>query len=97
MKPHKHSEVIKEFIYGKECEYYIPYADKWEKINFLSDFDNMDKVRVKPEPLIHEEYVIFYNDGRWSSYVCQQEVPKNVRQIKTTYHDCILVNAKVIK
>ena len=47
---HKHAEIIKEFIYGKQCEYYIPYADKWEEINFLADFESREKVRIKPEP-----------------------------------------------
>ena len=49
MKPHRHSEIIKEFIYGKKCEYYIPYDNKWEDINFLADFDTRHTVRVKPE------------------------------------------------
>jgi len=50
MKPHRHAEIIKEFVNGKECEYHIPYADKWEKINFLADFDTRHTVRIKPEP-----------------------------------------------
>jgi hypothetical protein len=49
MKPHRHAEIIKEFVNGKECEYHIPYADKWEEINFLADFDTRHTVRVKPE------------------------------------------------
>jgi hypothetical protein len=50
MKPHRHAEIIKEFVNGKECEYYIPYSDKWEEINFLADFDTRHTVRIKPEP-----------------------------------------------
>ena len=50
MKPHRHAEIIKEFVNGKECEYHIPYADKWEEINFLADFDTRHTVRIKPEP-----------------------------------------------
>ena len=50
MKPHRHAEIIKEFVNGKECEYYIPYSDKWEEINFLADFDTRHTVRIKPDP-----------------------------------------------
>jgi hypothetical protein len=50
MKPHKHAELIKKWVDGIECEYHIPYADKWEEINFLADFDTRHTVRIKPEP-----------------------------------------------
>ena len=47
---HKHAEVIKAFVDGKKCEYYIPYSDKWEEINFLTLFESYEQVRIKPEP-----------------------------------------------
>jgi hypothetical protein len=94
---HKHSEVIKAFVDGIKCQGWDHAKKIWYDITNISSFDFCDDARIKPKPLIHEEYVIFYNDGRWSSYACQQEVSKDVRQIKTTYQDCILVNAEVIK
>ena len=49
---HKHSEVIKAFVDGIECEYY--YLGKidavWLPIINLRDFDFATDVRIKPEP-----------------------------------------------
>jgi len=49
MKPHRHAEVIKEFVNGKECEYFDSLTKHWEKIEDLGDFV-FDTVRVKPKP-----------------------------------------------
>jgi hypothetical protein len=47
MKPHRHAEVIKAFVDGKECEYFDSLTKHWEKIEDLGDFV-FDIVRIKP-------------------------------------------------
>ena len=49
---HKHSEVIKAWVDGIECEYYDYTTHHWEKINYLNDFDHFDKVRIKPKEIV---------------------------------------------
>ena len=47
---HKHSEVIKAFVDGIECEYYGEGSlGLWYLITDLSQFNNVNKVRIKPE------------------------------------------------
>jgi hypothetical protein len=48
MTPHKHSEVIKAFADGIECEY--KQCGDWFKIQKLQQFDIFDFVRIKPQP-----------------------------------------------
>ena len=67
---HKHSEVIKAFVDGIECEYYY-YLGKidavWLPIINLRDFDLYYDVRIKPEPQKEQEqepqYLYVYNDA----------------------------------
>ena len=48
---HKHSEIIKAFVDGVECEYYGEgNLGLWYLITDLSQFNNVNKVRIKPEP-----------------------------------------------
>ena len=46
---HKHSEIIKAFADGIECQYWFS-ADRWVQINEIAVFDWADDVRIKPEP-----------------------------------------------
>ena len=46
---HKHSEVIKAFVDGVECEFEGQF-NEWYSIAILDQFDTWDKVRIKPEP-----------------------------------------------
>jgi hypothetical protein len=59
---HKHSEVIKAFVDGKECEYWSHGYGNWMPITELSEFD-FDDVRIKPYPQQESEpqYLYFYN------------------------------------
>jgi hypothetical protein len=61
---HKHSEMIKAWLDGIECEVWTNNCDKWSIINNLSIFDYYDKVRIKPEPPKEEEpqYLYVYSD-----------------------------------
>ena len=73
---HKHHECIMEWLAGKEVEYY--YLAKvvppgWFPITKLSDFDQFDQVRIKPEPEPKEyydedtfdvQYLYIYNDSK---------------------------------
>ena len=61
---HKHSEVIKAFADGIECETW--YGGKWIKTTNLMDFDHFEKVRIKPEPQQEQEpqYLYVYNDAK---------------------------------
>ena len=49
---HKHSEVIKAFVDGVECEYWSSNFNKWVDITELTTFnlDLVEKVRIKTEP-----------------------------------------------
>jgi hypothetical protein len=47
---HKHSEIIKAYIEGIECEFYGLVTRQWLTIDKLETFDFFEKVRIKPEP-----------------------------------------------
>jgi chaperonin GroEL (HSP60 family) len=47
---HKHSEVIKVFADGVQCEYLGERTNKWCDIKELVAFDAYETVRIKPEP-----------------------------------------------
>ena len=55
---YKHSEVIKAFVDGAECEYWFS-ADRWVQINEIL-FDWVDDVRIKPKPQKKEEPQYLY-------------------------------------
>jgi hypothetical protein len=93
MKPHKHAEVIKAFVDGVECEYF--QCEKWWDIQYISQFQVFDYVRIKPEPIIRKEYLVRFDNEQGMFYPCQQET--SYEQIKLTYKDNILINAEVIK
>jgi len=60
---HKHSEVIKAFVDGIECEYLGERTNQWYLITDLSTFDIYIDVRIKPEPQKEEDpqYLYVYN------------------------------------
>ena len=60
---HKHAEVIKAFVDGKECEYWSHGYGNWMPIIELSEFD-FDDVRIKPYPQQESEpqYLYVYNN-----------------------------------
>ena len=63
---HKHSEVIKAFVDGIECEWFDSLNNKWQLIRELKDFDwGVGNVRIKPEPKKEQEpqYLYVYNDA----------------------------------
>ena len=51
---HKHSEVIKAYIEGIECEFYGLVTGQWLTIDKLKTFDFFEKVRIKPKPDVIE-------------------------------------------
>ena len=78
---HRHAEIIKEFVNGKECEYHIPYADKWEEINFLADFDTRHTVRIKPEPKPDIEEIVLASYGEDGLVIFNRAIPRNLKLI----------------
>ena len=96
---HKHSEIIKAFVDGVECE--LEVHTKWYSIDNLTQFDIWDKVRIKPQPVIREEYLVFYSGERlnhWCIYICQQDgLSKSTKQFKLTYKDEVLENVEIVK
>ena len=65
---HKHSEVIKAFVDGIECEWFDSLNNKWQLIRELKDFDwGVGNVRIKPEPQEEPpkepQYLYVYNDA----------------------------------
>ena len=60
---HKHSEIIKAFVDGIQCEF-EGYAHQWYLIASLEQFDTWDNVRIKPEPQKEQEpqYLYIYRD-----------------------------------
>ena len=64
---HKHSEVIKAFVDGIECEFYSHELKKWGCVTQLETFDWAHTVRIKPEPQKEQEqepqYLYVYNDA----------------------------------
>jgi hypothetical protein len=47
---HKHSEVIKAFVDGIECEVLSEIFKVWCKVERLNEFDSCINARIKPEP-----------------------------------------------
>jgi hypothetical protein len=45
---HKHADLIKKWVDGIECEYF--QCEKWWDLDFLTQFEMFDDVRIKPEP-----------------------------------------------
>jgi hypothetical protein len=72
MKPHKHSEVIKAFVDGVQCEKWSKTHDKWLNVINFYDFDLYDTVRIKPEPAEDVVDYLFVHDN--SAYL--QSNPK---------------------
>ena len=50
MKPHKHSELIKEWADGAEIEYFSPTSEKWVEVGMSPAWSNNFEYRIKPEP-----------------------------------------------
>ena len=57
---HKHSEVIKAFVDGIECEWFDSLNKEWQLIRELKEFDWVDTVRIKPEPQKEQEPQYLY-------------------------------------
>jgi hypothetical protein len=55
---HKHAEVIRAFIDGKECECWSKSINDWHPhpISSLAAFDFCETVRIKPNPKPKEYY-----------------------------------------
>ena len=92
---HKHAEVIKAFVDGIECERFDVNNKEWYLIRYLKELDWSDIVRIKPIPVIREEYLLLYNGGKYATY--REEQSTCTEQIKLIYKDDVLVDAKVIK
>ena len=62
---HKHSEIIKAFVDGVECEWFDSLNNKWQLIKELKEFDwGVGNVRIKPDPIKEQEsqYLYVYQD-----------------------------------
>jgi hypothetical protein len=80
MKPHRHAEVIKEFVNGKECEYFDSLTKHWEKIEDLGDFV-FDIVRIKPEPKEDIEETVLVSYGVDGLVIFNRAIPRNLKII----------------
>ena len=100
MKKHKHAEIIAAYIDGIQCEYYSERMYRWCEIDELSDFDSYAKVRIKPQPVIREEYLVFLEISKsWASYPRQQyslQKPLS-KQFKLTYKDDVLEKVDIVR
>ena len=92
---HKHADVIKAWVDGIECEVQGDLTGIWFDIKNLHMFDVMENVRIKPIPVIREEYLLLYNGGRYATY--KEEQSTCTEQIKLIYKDDVLESAEVIK
>jgi len=70
---HKHEEVIKAFLDGKQCEGWNYQTKDWYEITRFGSFDYCDDARIKPEPKPKEyydedtfdvQYLYIYNDSK---------------------------------
>jgi len=95
MKPHRHAEVIKEFVNGKECQYFDSLTKHWENIEDLGDFV-FDIVRIKPEPKpdVIENLNLSFDKEKGLTYL-----PVSAPNLKLTFdgETGILKSAEVIK
>jgi hypothetical protein len=63
---HKHSEVLKAWADGIECQGWDHAKKDWYDITNMSSFDYCDDARIKPEPKPDVELfatVLTYEDG----------------------------------
>jgi len=70
---HKHAEVIRAFLDGKQCEGWNFQTKEWYEITRLGSFDYCDDARIKAEPETKEyydedtfdvQYLYAYNDTK---------------------------------
>jgi hypothetical protein len=57
---HKHAELIKAWLDGKECEFWSDSLDDWQPISSIYGFMAGEAVRLKPE-LEEPQYLYVYN------------------------------------
>ncbi len=76
---HKHSEVIKAFVDGIECEFYSHELKKWGCVTQLETFDWAHTVRIKPEPQEEQEpqYLYVYRNIDTSKIMTSSTLLRN--------------------
>ena len=76
---HKHSEVIKAFVDGIECEFYSHELKKWGCVTQLETFDWAHTVRIKPEPQKEQEpqYLYVYRNIDTSKIMTSSTLLRN--------------------
>ena len=94
---HKHAEVLHAFVDGIECQALDFTQKKWHDIKDLTDFTWADAVRIKPQSIIREEYLVFWKQGCWNSFQSQQSFESNPKQFKLTYKDENLEKVEIVK
>ena len=94
---HKNAEVLHAFADGVECEYWCNYDKVWRTFFGLTIFEMDIKVRIKPQPVIREEYLVFWKQGSWNSFQSQQSFESNPKQFKLIYKDDVLENVEIVK
>lgn len=76
---HKHSEIIKAYIEGIECEFYSHELKKWGCVTQLETFDWAHTVRIKPEPQKEQEpqYLYVYRNIDTSKIMTSSTLLRN--------------------
>jgi hypothetical protein len=79
---HKNSETIKAFVDGAKCECWLENTKIWCNISSLFDFDQYDKVRIKPEP---KPDIVLFGYVSKSDIVGLHKLTNSFDNIKLTY------------
>jgi hypothetical protein len=93
---HKHSDVIKAFADGIECEFLGEHSNKWLNIKSFETFDLYETVRIKPEP---KPDVVLFGYASEEDIACLSVLTNGFDNIKLTFdgETCKLNSAEVIK
>jgi len=94
---HKHAEIIKAFVDGINCQYF--QCEKWWDIEYITQFEMFDDVRIKPEPKEDIEDYLFVADKSSNDLVEINWVFKNSANLRLIWDGETgeLKDAEVIK
>ena len=94
---HKHAELIKAWVDGIECQFFN--YGKWWNLEYLTQFEAFDDVRIKPEPKPDIVDYLFVADKKPNHIPEINWVYLGTANLKLTWdgESGVLKNAEVIK
>ena len=76
---HKHSEVIKAFVDGIECEVQGEKTGQWYAVTNLNAFDSWGRARIKPMLKPDIEEIVLASYGEDGLVIFNRAIPRNLK------------------